>query len=260
MTGVYAFAKKDAGVVVTVWTGKVCGLAIAAACLVAIAHAQDKTKIDDRLNAAADIIEQVMAAPDHAIPETVLGGAKCVLVIPSEKKAAFAVGAQYGQGVATCRTAHGWSAPVFVKLGGVSFGFQIGGQSTDLVLLGMNQKSVQDMLHSKVKLGANASAAAGPVGRDAQAATDVLLNAEFLTYSRAKGLFAGLDLSGDVLEANEDDLHAEYGPDVHNDAVLHGDVRPRPNAEHFVRTVTRYFVISKHWKTMTPPKHPDTQH
>ncbi len=212
--------------------------------------------MDERLNAAAAAIEDVMAAPDHAIPETVLGGAHCVIVIPSEKKAAFGVGAQYGQGVATCRTGHGWSAPVFVKLAGVSFGFQIGGQATDLVLLGMNQKSVQDVLHSKVKLGANASAAAGPVGRDAQAATDVQLNAEFLTYSRAKGLFAGLDLSGDVLEANSDDLRAEYGKGVRADAVLHGSVRSRSNAVHFVHTVAKYFVISKNWKTMTPPKNP----
>ena len=231
-------------------------LAVSMTGVVPMAGAQEQGKIDERLSAAATIIEQVMAAPDHAIPETVLGGAKCVLVIPSEKKAAFGVGAQYGQGVATCRTSRGWSAPVFVKLAGASFGFQIGGQSTDLVLLGMNEKSVQDMLHSKIKLGANASAAAGPVGRDAQAATDVLLNAEFLTYSRAKGLFAGLDLSGDVLEANNDELHEEYGPGVSNDAVLHGGVRTPANAEHFVHTVARYFHISKHWKTMTPPKHP----
>ena len=221
-----------------------------------IASAQDSAKMDDRLNAAASIIEEVMAAPDHAIPETVLGGAHCVIVIPSEKKAAFGVGAQYGQGVASCRTGHGWSAPVFVKLGGVSFGFQIGGQATDLVLLGMNAKSAQDMLHTKVKLGANASAAAGPVGRDAQAATDVLLNAEFLTYSRAKGLFAGLDLSGDVLEANEEDTRAEYGPGVRVDAVLHGAEKTPPNAEHFVHTISKYFIISKNWKTMTPPKNP----
>ncbi len=239
-------------------TGAIFGMAVAAAGL--SAQAQDKTKIDERLQAAASIIGQVMAAPDHAIPETVLGGAHCVIVIPSEKKAAFGVGAQYGQGVATCRAGEGasrrWSAPVFVKLAGVSFGLQIGGQSTDLVLIGMNDKSVQDMLHSKVKLGANASAAAGPVGRDAQAATDVLLNAEFLTYSRAKGLFAGLDLSGDVLEANNDDLRAEYGAGATNDAVLHGSVHTPANAAHFVHTVSRYFVIAKNWKTMTPPKHP----
>ena len=112
------------------------------------------------------------------------------------------------------------------------------------------------MLHSKVKLGADAAASAGPVGRDAQAATDVLLNAEFLTYSRSKGLFAGLDLTGDVLEANDGDLHAEYGADVQNDAVLHGAVPAKPNAKHFVNVVARYFGIAKNWQTETPPKHP----
>lgn len=233
-----------------------CGLAIAVASVSVAAQAQAKVKIDERLKAASDVIEQVMAAPDHAIPETVLGGAHCVIVIPSEKKLAFGIGAQYGQGVATCRTAHGWSAPVFVKLGGGSFGFQIGGQATDLILLGMNAKSAQDVLHSKVKLGADASAAAGPVGRNAQAATDVMLNAEFLTYSRAKGLFAGLDLSGDLLDANKDDLRAEYGPKVTDTAVLDGSVKTPANAEAFVHTVAKYFVISKNWKTMTPPKNP----
>lgn len=236
--------------------GVICGLTVAMASIVPSLQAQDKTKIDERLKAASTVIEEVMAAPDHAIPETVLGGAKCVIVIPSEKKAAFGVGAQYGQGVASCRTGHGWSAPVFVRLAGASFGFQIGGQATDLVLLGMNQKSVQDMLHSKVKLGADASAAAGPVGRNAQAATDVLLNAEFLTYSRAKGLFAGLDLSGDILDGNGDDLKAEYGPSVTALSVLHGNVPAPANAAHFVHTITKYFVIAKHWKTMKPPKNP----
>ena len=226
-------------------TATVCGLAFAATSFVSAAKAQDKSKMDERLDNAATVIEEVMATPDHAIPDALLAKAKCVLVIPSEKKAAFIVGGQYGQGVATCRTDHGWSAPVFVKLGGASFGFQIGGQATDLVLLGMNDKSVQDMLHSKVKLGANASAAAGPVGRDAQASTDVLLNAEFLTYSRAKGLFAGLDLSGDVLEANNEEFKAEYGPDVHTDAVLHGAVPTPPDAEHFVHTVAKYFVAAR---------------
>ncbi len=235
----------------------VCGLVVGVfAVLPNSARAEDTGKMDDRLNAAASIIEEVMAAPDHAIPETVLGGAHCVIVIPSEKKAAFGVGAQYGQGVATCRTGHGWSSTVFVRLAGASFGFQIGGQATDLVLLGMNAKSAEDMLHSKVKLGANASAAAGPIGRDAQAATDVLLKAEFLTYSRAKGLFAGLDLSGDVLEANLDDTKAEYGSAVRVDSVLHGAVKTPPNAEHFVHTIGKYFHISKNWKTMTPPKNP----
>ena len=226
-------------------TAAVCGLALSATGMISAANAQDKSKMDERLENSAAVIEQIMSTPDHAVPDAILARAKCVLVIPSEKKAAFLVGAQYGQGVATCRTEQGWSAPVFVKLGGASFGFQLGGQATDLVLLGMNEKSVQDMLHSKVKLGANASAAAGPVGRDAQASTDVLLNAEFLTYSRAKGLFAGLDLSGDVLEANNDENKAEYGADVKDDAVLHGGVPTPPNAEHFVHTVAKYFVMAK---------------
>jgi lipid-binding SYLF domain-containing protein len=201
--------------------------------------------MDDRLNDAADILNEIMSTPDRAIPESILAGAHCVIVVPSVKKGAFVVGVQYGQGVGTCRTGHGWSAPVFVKLEGGSYGFQIGGQATDLVLIGMNQKSLQDMLHSKFKLGADAAAAAGPVGRNAQAGTDWKLNAEFLTYSRSKGLFAGLDLSGDVLDANEDDMHAEYGAGVRNDAVLHGAVPVPANAERFVHTVARFFVTSK---------------
>ena len=224
-------------------TGAVCGLMLAAGILPA--HAADTGKMDERLSASAGIIEEIMSAPDKAIPATVLAKAHCVIVIPAVKKLAFAVGGQYGQGVATCRTGHGWSAPVFVKLGGGSFGFQIGGQSTDVVLLGMNPKSAQDMLHAKVKLGADASAAAGPVGRDAQAATDVLLNSEFLTYSRAKGLFAGLDLTGEYLGANEDDNHSEYGAGVRNDAILGGHVPTPPNAQHFEHTVAKYFIEAR---------------
>ena len=226
------------------FTGAVCGLMVAAAGFLP-AHAQDKGKIDERLSAAAGILDEIMATPDHAVPESITAKAHCVIVIPSEKKAAFLVGAQYGQGVATCRTGHGWSAPVFIKLGGGSFGFQIGGQATDVVLLGMNPKSAQDLLHSKVKLGADAAAAAGPVGRNAQAATDLYLNAEFLTYSRSKGLFAGLDLTGEYLGANEDDIKAEYGPGIKSPTILNGSVPTPPNAERFEHTVAKYFVISK---------------
>ena len=227
------------------WTGAVCGLMMALAGISPVLQAQDRGKIDERLNAATGVIEEVMAAPDHAIPEAILGSAHCVIVIPSEKKLAFGVGLQYGQGVATCRTGHGWSAPVFVKLGGASFGFQIGGQATDFVLLGMNAKSAEDILHTRVKLGADASAAAGPVGRNAQAATDLYLNAEFLTYSRAKGLFAGLDLTGDYLGANTDDVAAEYGPGVRVNAILRGAIPTPPNAERFDHTVAKYFVVSR---------------
>lgn len=223
--------------------GAVCGVMLSVGTL--SAHAADRGDIDHRLNDAADVIDQVMSTPDRAIPETILANAHCVVVVPSEKKGAFVVGAQYGKGVGTCRTGHGWSAPVFVKIEGASYGFQIGGSATELILVGMNQKSLQDMLHSKFKLGADAAAAAGPVGRTAQAGTDWKLNAEFLTYSRSKGLFAGLDLSGDVLTVDDDDMHVEYGPGTRVDAVLHGAVAPTQGAQRFVHTVARYFVSSK---------------
>ena len=209
------------------------------------AFAAENGKRNERLESAADVLQEVMATPDRAIPQQILSGANCVAVTPSYKKGAFVVGVQYGQGVATCRTGHGWSAPAFVKLEGGSYGFQIGGQSTDLVLVAMNQNGMEHMLHNKFKLGADAAASAGPVGRNAQAGTDWKLNAEFLTYSRSKGLFAGLDLSGDVLEANEDDMRAYYGPGVRYDAVLQGDVPTPPDAQHFVRTVAKYFVASR---------------
>ena len=205
----------------------------------------DHAKMDERLQSSTNVIEEIMATPDKAIPNSILAGSTCVAVVPSFKKGAFLVGAQYGQGVATCRTGHGWSAPAFVKLTGGSFGFQAGAQGTDLVLVAMNQNGMDHMLHNKFKLGADAAASAGPVGRNAQAGTDWKLNAEFLTYSRSKGLFAGLDLSGDVMEANDDDMKAFYGPGVNYEAELHGDVPTPPEAQHFVRTVARYFVSAK---------------
>jgi SH3 domain-containing YSC84-like protein 1 len=209
------------------------------------ARAADLSKMNDRLTNAADVIQQIMATPDRGIPSSILAGASCVVVVPSYKKGAFVLGAQYGQGVATCRTPRGWSAPVFVRLTGGSFGWQIGGQSTDLVLVAMNQRGLQDMLKNKFKIGGDAAASAGPVGRNAQAGTDWKLNAEFLTYSRSKGLFAGLDLDGTVLEQNEDDMAAEYGHPIPFETVIHGEVAVPPNARHFVSTVARYFISAK---------------
>jgi lipid-binding SYLF domain-containing protein len=209
------------------------------------ARAADMNKMDDRLADATAVIQEIMATPDRGIPQSILSGASCVVVIPHYKKGAFVIGAQYGQGVATCRTPRGWSAPVFVRLSGGSFGWQIGGQSTDLVLVAMNQRGLQDMLKNKFKLGGDAAASAGPVGRNAQAGTDWKLNAEFLTYSRSKGLFAGLDLDGTVLDDNNDDMRAEYGTDLPFDHVLHGNVPVPANARHFVSTVARYFVVSR---------------
>ena len=225
-------------------SGILCGLTLLTTTTLA-AVGQDHAKLDERLNSAQAVIQEIMATPDKGIPQGILSGASCVVVIPSYKKGAFIIGAQYGQGVATCRTPNGWSAPVFVQLTGGSFGWQIGGQTTDLVLVAMNQQGLQHMLSSKFKLGADASASAGPVGRNAQASTDASMRAEFLTYSRSQGLFAGLDLDGTVLSQNKDDTRAEYGADVPFDVVLKGNKAVPENARAFVRTVAHFFVVSK---------------
>src|ERR1700710_792216 len=220
-----------------------CAMGLIASTLPAMAA--DKAKLDERLSDAQSVLNEIMATPDRSVPTQILSGASCVVVIPSFKKGAFVVGAQYGQGVATCRTGHGWSAPVFVQLTGGSFGFQIGGQATDLVLIAMNEQGLQDMLKNKFKIGADAAASAGPVGRNAQAGTDWKMNAEFLTYSRSKGLFAGIDLDGTVLSQNEDDTRSMYGANVPYVEVLKGNqVTPAP-AHKFVGTVAKYFVIAK---------------
>jgi len=205
----------------------------------------DRPKLDERLTNAQNTLSEIMATPDKSIPQSILASAACVVVIPKFKKAAFVAGGQYGQGVATCRTGHGWSAPVFVQLEGGSFGFQIGGQSTDLVLVAMNQQGLQDMLKNKFKIGGDAAASAGPVGRNAQAGTDWKLNAEFLTWSRSKGLFAGIDLDGTVLSQNQDDTRTFYGADIPFSSILAGNHATPPDARPFVHTVARYFVSSK---------------
>jgi lipid-binding SYLF domain-containing protein len=224
-----------------------CGVALSAACLSAHAQtAEDKVKVADRLTASSQVIEEIMSTPDKSIPGGILRGASCVVVIPSFKKGAFVVGAQYGQGVATCRTPSGkWSAPVCVQLTGGSFGFQAGGQATDLVLIAMNKQGLQAMLKNKVKLGADAAASAGPVGRNAQAGTDWKMNAEFLSYSRSKGLFAGIDLDGTVLSQNQDGTATIYGTNVPYDTILSGNQATTPEGLPFVRTVAKYFVVAK---------------
>jgi SH3 domain-containing YSC84-like protein 1 len=221
-----------------------CGVALVSSTLSGLSQ-DDKAKLTERLTSAQAVMNEIMATPDKGIPQGILRGARCVTVIPAYKKGAFVIGAQYGKGVATCRTPNGWSAPVFVKLAGGSFGWQIGGQSTDLVLVAMNQNGLQDMLKNKVKLGADAAASAGPVGRNAQAGTDWKLNAEFLTYSRSKGLFAGIDLDGTVLSQDDDDTRAEYGANLPFEGILKGNTPVPENARPFVRTVAHYFVGSQ---------------
>jgi len=166
-------------------------------------------------------------------------------VVPSLVKGAFLVGAQYGQGVVTCRTGHGWSAPVFIRMAGGSFGFQIGGQSTDLILVAVNDRGFQDLLKNKFKIGGDASAAAGPVGRSGQAATDWKMNAELLSYSRNKGLFAGIDLDGTSVSQNSEDTELYYGQPHHFDSILKGNVDVPPGAVPFVRDVAQTFMRAK---------------
>src|SRR5580704_14965660 len=208
---------------------------------VSAANAADESKLDERVEAAHSVLHELMDTPDKGVPLDIAAKAHCVVVVPGFKKGAFLVGAQYGQGVATCRTARGWSAPVFVQLVGASFGLQAGGQSTDLVLVGVNSRSMVDLLKDKVKLGGDAAAAAGPVGRNSQASTTELANAEFLTYSRSKGLFAGVDLTGDEVHQNSEDTRAYYGKDIPYKTILSGAVPTPPSANHFVATVNEMF-------------------
>jgi lipid-binding SYLF domain-containing protein len=199
-------------------------------------------KLDGRLDAARVTIDQIMAAPDKAVPDSIARKAVCVGVIPSVVKGAFIVGAEFGEGVVTCRTHEGgWSAPVFIRLAGGSFGFQAGGQGTDLVLVAVNEKGMQDLLRDKVKLGADASVAAGPVGRNAQAATDVSMRAELLTWSRSRGVFAGIDLSGASISQNRQDTDDIYGGAHPFDLILRGGVPPTEQERPFLHVVSRYF-------------------
>jgi SH3 domain-containing YSC84-like protein 1 len=219
----------------------VVGLGFASTGLTAAA-ASSKSDLDARLAAATRVVNEVMATPDKGIPDVITRKATCIAVVPSMLKGAFVVGAEYGQGVASCRTSHGWSAPVFFRIAGGSFGFQIGGQATDLIIVAVNQKGFQDMLKNKVKLGGDAAASAGPVGRNAQAGTDWKLNAELLTYSRSKGLFAGIDLTGDEVSQNVDDTTTFYdGSNNTFESILKGSVPVPASAKPFVRTVAKYF-------------------
>jgi lipid-binding SYLF domain-containing protein len=201
--------------------------------------------LQDRVDAAKVVLDQILNTPDNSIPLNILEQATCVAVIPSLKKGAFLVGAEYGRGVVTCRTGHGWSAPAFITLAGGSFGFQIGGQATDLVLVAVNDHGFQDLLKSKFKLGGDAAASAGPVGRNSQAATDWKMNAELLTYSRSKGLFAGIDLNGASVSQSMDDTTAYYGQAHGFQSILKGNVPVPAGAVPFVKTVAKAFVDAK---------------
>lgn len=207
--------------------------------------AASRDDLQDRVDASKVVLDQILNTPDNTIPLNILEQATCVAVIPSLKKGAFLVGAEYGRGVVSCRTGHGWSAPAFITLAGGSFGFQIGGQATDLVLVAVNDHGFQDLLKSKFKLGGDAAASAGPVGRNSQAATDWKMGAELLTYSRSKGLFAGIDLNGASVTQSMDDTTTYYGEAHGFQSILKGNVAVPAGAVPFVKTVAKAFVDAK---------------
>jgi SH3 domain-containing YSC84-like protein 1 len=202
--------------------------------------ASDKTPKEaatDRLDNAASVLHAVMDAPDKGIPQEVMDHAKCVAVVPHMIKGGFVIGAEGGRGVATCRTANGWSAPAFFSIEGGSWGLQIGVEGIDLVMVFQNDQGMEHMLNSKFKIGGDASAAAGPVGRHASADTDWKMDAEILTYSRAKGAFAGLSLSGAAVHNDQDSMTAVYGADVTERQVLTGKVPPPASSHAFLSAV-----------------------
>jgi len=201
------------------------------------AAGEEHDKALARLDDSSKILNELLAAPDKGIPQDVFKNAKCVAVVPSMVKGGFVFGAEHGRGVATCRTANGWSAPAMFVITGGSWGLQIGVQAADVVMLIMNDQGMQDLLSSKFKLGGSGSVAAGPVGRDASASTDWKMKAEVLAYSRTRGLFAGLTLNGAVIKQDDDATRALYGRMVGFRPTLMGQVKPPAGSEQFLATV-----------------------
>src|SRR6266852_1383964 len=193
-----------------------------------------------RAQAAADVLDEIQGAPDKGIPQEVLGSAECVAVVPSMLKGGFIVGGKYGRGLASCRTPKGWSAPAFFTITGGSVGFQIGGQAVDLVMLIMNNDGMQHLLSSKFELGADASVAAGAVGRHAEGNTDWKIRAQVLTYSRARGVFAGLTLNGAQIKQDKDSTREFYGRMVPFRTSLTGEIDPLAAANSFLSSISKW--------------------
>jgi SH3 domain-containing YSC84-like protein 1 len=208
-----------------------------------VAFASKQTKEEGRIHEAADVIQEIMQAPEHSIPHDLLDKAVCVGIIPSEKKLALGIGGSFGRGCLVCRQGGDgpWGAPSMFTVGGANIGFQLGGQATDFVLVIMNSKGAMKLLQSRTKLGADAAAAAGPVGRTAEGATDAQLHAEILTYSRSRGLFAGLSLEGQVVKQDHDANARLYGKKLDPKEILFKGTVPPPAAAHGLDTVlTKY--------------------
>ena len=213
-------------------------LFVALLSLTSLGWAESKREASiDRLDNAGKVLNEIMSAPDKGIPEEVLDHAKCIAVVPHMLKGGLVFGAENGRGVATCRTANGWSAPAFFAITGGSWGLQIGVEGVDLVMIIQNEKGMERLISSNFELGADASAAAGPVGRHASADTDWKLNTEVLTYSRAKGAFAGLTLNGASIRRDDDAMHAIYGRYASTRAVLAGKVTVPAAAQSFLTAV-----------------------
>jgi len=209
--------------------------------MASISWAEERSDVEKRIEKSAEVLNEIMGTPDKAIPDKVMSDAKCIAVVPSMVKIAVGFGGNHGKGVATCRTEHGWSAPAPITVTGGSWGLQLGGQAVDLVMVITNDQGMQHLLASKFKIGADASAAAGPVGRDTGADTDWKMRAEVLTYSRARGLFAGIDLSGSAVTQDRDETRVLYdGKMVPFEDILNGRVAPPPGSEPFLATVRKY--------------------
>jgi len=208
--------------------------------LVLAAGEGKESKATDRVQASADVLNEIQSAPDSGIPQEILGRAECVAVVPSMLKGGFIVGGKYGRGIASCRTPKGWSSPAFFMVTGGSFGFQIGGQAVDLVMLIMNNEGMQHLLSSEFALGADASVAAGPVGRHAEGNTDWKMRAQVLTYSRARGVFAGVSLNGAVMKQDKNSTREFYGHMVTSKAALTGAVEAPAPANPFLSTLAKW--------------------
>ncbi len=209
------------------------------------AVASDREDDVNRTHKAAQVFKEIMNAPDQGIPHELLESAKCIAIIPGDVKFAFIFGGSYGRGLATCRTEHGWSAPMFLAVDAGSVGYQIGGSSTDIVMLFMNDHALHSLLSDKFKLGADASVAAGPVGRNAAAGTDIKMSAEILSYSRAKGIFAGVSLDGAVVQADKSGDQAMYGDNVDRHEILSGKVAVPESARSLLHEISEYVMQAK---------------
>jgi lipid-binding SYLF domain-containing protein len=202
-----------------------------------LSWASGKQDTLDRLTRAGQVLDEIMAAPDKGIPQEVLDNAKCIAVVPSMIKGAFFFGGKHGRGVATCRTASGWSAPAFISVGGGSWGLQFGAQGIDLVMTVMNDQGMQRMLSNKFQVGGDAAAVGGPVGRHASVGTDWKADSQILTYSRSKGLFAGIALTGAVVQQDEDSTRDVYRKMLEQRAILSGSVATPASARSFIKAV-----------------------